>query len=208
MSSVRIQNPERPKYRRSPKLSTKKVTTSSAVLHQAQKSLSKTVKLVKGLLIQKIVRRINSLKAENGPEVTEQLDSESKTLMNLKNVNHQTLSDTILKTQLLLNKMPDSIDTELELQHRLILKNPRITSCINDWKSALKDAIHAEMRELENGSASLSMKANRRLVQVVYFYKLFNIALCNRHFIIRGFVRSHYSSILWMIHQTWNQGRL
>ena len=137
---------------------TEKCIDSAKALYQARKYLAKTVKVVRGLLVQKIGRRLTALKDEDADE--SKLSTELQSLNKIKSVDHISVANKIVDNHLL-NLSTDNFNIH-DIENSIV-KHPRIVAAIAHWKCILEKAV---IDENEKKKLDHVGKSDRRSIQV------------------------------------------
>jgi valyl-tRNA synthetase len=135
----------------------KKPKSVDSTLHQATKALSKSVKVVRGLLVANYVRKLKALegsseikKAKESHDCTDNIASHLKKIEDLKQLNHADVAENIVIKKLFPVARKDVTAGETDgsdgndAVNSLIVGHPTIKEAISTWTVSIKAAVRDE----------------------------------------------------------------
>ena len=156
----------------------KKKLSFDSLKFQTLKSLSKLIKVLKGLLIQKTIRKISSCKTQGNSGTVDILESK---LVSFKAINHNELSQLVFdkhKHQFkLYTGQPDSDNsiesTELSsIADNYFMKNDKVVAILIDYKDKY-DELMAEKQKAEQKARIAKPNGDRSIGEPIGVRKFF-----------------------------------
>lgn len=119
-----------------------KVKNTSSVKHQATKALSKTLKKVRGLLVQKAVRKITQLREEAELNNNEKIENYVLEMEKLKHLDTAAIASAIIEVDL---DVSSTLNLDVDGM-TLISKHKHVKEFLEAWRSKFQEARDAEAK--------------------------------------------------------------